>query len=499
MNKTLRLLERIPFFYFLLPIFLLLHIENEYNHLIIYRFVYFEIIQLLIAALLIFLGCLLFFREMTKGSLFAFGFLLLYYYFCDLKDFLQSKHPGFFSSYLFLFPILFLVLLLLFILVRKSKSSFRQLFLYLNILLIILVGWECVSFPFRPGKNESDLGDKQKKFSKEYQSCASCTKPDIYYFVFNGYASSAILKSEFAFDNPMDYLLSLNGFYVTQHSRSNYNLSPYSVGSVLNLDYLPGLKSGPPKSKKDYLSVIATVNQSELFPVLEKEGYKIYNNSIFNIDNIPSSIPSYDYWEINQVYARHNIFWKADQDIGWIIRRFLGIGSRNASQRAHTDARNRHFQQTIESTLSTIGTTINQPKFIYSYFMLPNAPYSFDSVGNGNNAKPQPSNWEESRQSYIDQLKYTNLVIKNLVGTILKNRKRPTVIIVQGDRGFHFEEPSKEQRQFENFNAYYFSNEKYIQIKDSVSNVNTFRFVFNAFFDKKLPLLQDTSFFLQYR
>jgi hypothetical protein len=103
MNKTLRLLERIPFFYFLLPIFLLLHIENEYNHLIIYRFVYFEIIQLLIAALLIFLGCLLFIREMTKGSLFAFGFLLLYYYFCDLKDFLQSKHPGFFSSYLFLF------------------------------------------------------------------------------------------------------------------------------------------------------------------------------------------------------------------------------------------------------------------------------------------------------------------------------------------------------------------------------------------------------------
>jgi len=44
----------------------------------------------------------------------------------------------------------------------------------------------------------------------------------------------------------------------------------------------------------------------------------------------------------------------------------------------------------------------------------------------------------------------------------------------------------------------YFPKEKYQQLGDSITNVNTFRFVLNAFFDKKLPILKDTSIFLHY-
>src|ERR1700754_396412 len=114
MKKTGKLLERIPFFYFLLPAFLFLHIENEYRHLINYQFVYFEMVQLVIAALLVFVASLIFFRELAKASLFSFGFLLVYYYFCDLKDYLHFKTPGFFGSYGFLLPLVFLIMLALF-------------------------------------------------------------------------------------------------------------------------------------------------------------------------------------------------------------------------------------------------------------------------------------------------------------------------------------------------------------------------------------------------
>jgi hypothetical protein len=48
MNKAGNLLARVPFFFFLLPVFLFLHIENEYRHLINYHFVLFEMVQLLL-------------------------------------------------------------------------------------------------------------------------------------------------------------------------------------------------------------------------------------------------------------------------------------------------------------------------------------------------------------------------------------------------------------------------------------------------------------------
>jgi len=498
MKKTGKLLERIPFFYFLLPAFLFLHIENEYRHLINYRFVYFEMIQLVIAALLVFVASLIFFRELVKASLFAFGFLLVYYYFCDVKDYLHFKTPGFFGSYSFLLPLVFLILLILFYVLKKSKSRFRQLLLYLNYLLIILIGWECLSLLIKSKQSVTDLGDPKKEFSNNYQACDSCKKPDIYYFLFDGYASSSILKSEFGYNNPLDLALSYKGFYVIPHARSNYNLTPFSMGSVFNMEYLPGLKSNQEFFIKDYLPGVATVYQSEIFPILEKEGYKIINHSIFNFNKHPSSIRPYDLWEVSQIYARHNIVWKTDQDIGWLIRRKLGLGGRIFRLQAYVDAKDQHLQRTLENTMATIKSIDAQPRFVYSHFVLPHGPYSFDSLGNRYSPKAFPMSWGEYRNGYLGQVKYANTLIMELVDSILKNKKRPTVIVIQGDHGFRFNQPEKQHLQFSSYNAFYFSNEKYQQLHDSVTNVNTFRFVFNAFLNKDLPILRDTTIFLHY-
>jgi len=498
MKKTGKLLERIPFFYFLLPAFLFLHIENEYRHLINYRFVYFEMIQLVIAALLVFVASLIFFRELVKASLFAFGFLLVYYYFCDLKDYLHFKTPGFFGSYSFLLPMVFLIMLILFYVLKKSKSRFRQLLLYLNYLLIILIAWECLSLLINSKESVTDLGDPKKEFSNNYQPCDSCKKPDIYYFLFDGYTASSILKSEFAYNNPLDLALSYKGFYVIPHSRSNYNLTPFSMGSVFNMEYLPGLKSNQEFFIKDYLPGVATVYQSEVFPILEKEGYKIVNHSIFNFNKHPSTIRPYDLWEVSQIYARHNIVWKTDQDIGWLIRRKLGLGGRTFRLQAYVDAKDQHLQRTLENTMSTIKSIDAQPRFVYSHFVLPHGPYSFDSLGNRYSPKAFPMSWEEYRNGYLGQVKYANTLIMQLVDSILKNKKRPTVIVIQGDHGFRFNQPEKQHLQFNSYNAFYFSNEKYQQLHDSVTNVNTFRFVLNAFLNKELPILRDTTIFLHY-
>jgi hypothetical protein len=395
-------------------------------------------------------------------------------------------------------PLVFIIMLVLFYIIKKSKSSFRQLFLYLNSLFVILIAWEGISWLINSKQNVTDLGDPQKKFSNNYQPCASCKKPDIYYFLFDGYTSSSVLKSEFGFNNPLDLALAYKGFYVIPHSRSNYNLTPFSMGSVFNLDYLPRLESNEEFFIKDYLPGVATVYESELFPVLSKEGYKVINHSIFNLNKTSSSVPPYDLWEISQIYARHNIVWKTDQDIGWLIRRKLGLGGRVFRLQAYVDAKDRHLKRIYENTMTTIRTSEDQPKFVYSHFVLPHGPYSFDSVGNRYPPKQFPLNWDEYKNGYINQVKYTNRLIAQLVDSILQYKKRPTAIIIQGDHGFRFNQPEKQQMQFDSYNAFYFSNEKYGQLRDSLTNVNTFRFVLNAFLEKELPILRDTTIFLHY-
>jgi hypothetical protein len=382
--------------------------------------------------------------------------------------------------------------------IKKSKSRFQQLFLYLNCLLLILIAWEGVSLLIDSKKNVTDLGDSAKKFSTNYNACDSCKKPDMFYFLFDGYTSSTVLKSEFEYKNSLDLALAYRGFYVIPHSRSNYNLTPFSLGSVFNMDYLPQLKSDQEFFIKDYLPGVATVYQSELFPVLEKEGYKMVNHSIFNFNKLPSTIPPYDLWEVGQIYARHNIVWKTDQDIGWLIRRKLRFGGKAFKLQAYVDAKDRHLQKTVEKTMATIRTTEQAPRFVYSHFILPHGPYSFDSVGNRYPPKPFPMSWEEYKTGYVDQVKYANTLILQLVDSILKHKKRPTAIVIQGDHGFRFNQPEKKHMQFDSYNAFYFSNERYGQLHDSVTNVNTFRYVFNAFLNKDLPILRDTTIFLHY-
>jgi len=106
--------------------------------------------------------------------------------------------------------------------------------------------------------------------------------------------------------------------------------------------------------------------------------------------------------------------------------------------------------------------------------------------------------WEEYQNGYLGEIKYANNVMRQLVEDIFKNRQRPAIIIIQGDHGFRFMEPPLHPLQFSNFNAMYFPKEKYQQLGDSITNVNTFRFVLNAFLGKNLPLLKDTSIFLHY-
>lgn len=488
--------EQSPLFLITLPLFVIIHIENRYHHFIVYSFVYREILWLFLAPVFTFLISWLLFRHMRKAMAFSLLFLLFFYFFADLKDGLQAIGGSFLSKYVFLLPFVFGLLVAGFILIKKSKSPFKRLFLYVNLTLLLFIISDVIGMLINASVRRNDLGDNAKTLLSSYQPCDTCAKPDIFYIVFDEYSSSEILLQEFNYQNDLDSFLVEKKFRVVPHSRSNYNLTPFSIGSCFNLNYLNGLNVDKDFYMKDYLPGLPTVYKSELVPILEKQGYQFINHSIFTIEDHKPRTKPFDLWKLSALYGRHNMFKKIDYEIGWMIRSKLSL---NYGESGYREKRNNHVQHTYEKLLQTIEHPASQPEFVYAHFMLPHAPYCFDPAGKEKPAPALPLTKAEDKKAYIDQLIYTNSLIRELTGKILSSRKRPFVLILQGDHGYKQHDRSKNHLEFGNLNAMYFYNQDYQLVHDNTSNVNTFRIVLNTFFNKKYEMLKDTTYFLQYR
>lgn len=495
------IIQRYPLFLITIPLFIVTHIEQQYHHLIKYSFVYGVISRLFIAPLIVILLTYWLFRNLSKAGVFSCAILVVYYYFSDLKIWLSIKtQDNFFTSYSVLLPLIFLLLVLLFIRLKKRKTDLRKTIAFINIAFILFIVSDILLLVMNPTSQNKDRGDKLKTVSRNYIPCDSCTRPDIYYLLFDAYTSSTLLQSVFNYNNPIDSFLRSKQFYIVRHSRSNYNLTPFSISSCFNLDYLPHLDPDADFLMDNYLPGIYSVYKSELPRLLEKEGYSIVNNSVFDLENHPPRIPLYNSWHIDNLYNYHNIFKRMDNDIGWLVRKHVPLPAWPGSNIDYAGLRNDFLAKTLTSLQQTIRTPQNDPRFVYAHFILPHSPYSFDSSGNLITSPPEfGMTRPQLRTAYLQQLGYTNKIMQELVEDIFAHTKRPVVIIIQGDHGIRFPEKQDKDLQFPNLNAMYFYNQDYRQLKDTMTNINTFRVVLNTFFGKHFPMLRDTSYFLKYK
>src|SRR6202000_1611417 len=76
-----------------------------------------------------------------------------------------------------------------------------------------------------------------------YKPCDTCANPDIYFLLFDEYASSRALWQSLGYDKRgVDSFLLQRGFHIQYDSRSNYHYTPFSMASILNMSYLRGIK-----------------------------------------------------------------------------------------------------------------------------------------------------------------------------------------------------------------------------------------------------------------
>ena len=99
--------------------------------------------------------------------------------------------------------------------------------------------------------------------------------------------------------------------------------------------------------------------------------------------------------------------------------------------------------------------------------------------------------------AYCSNLRNVNKEIESLVSTIKKGTNEESIIIVMGDHGFRSFDVSQDTcSYFQNYNAIYLPGHKRVQVSDSLTGVNQFRWLLNQCYGQQFPLLKDDVYFL---
>ena len=484
-------LSRLPLYLFLLPLFFILHgwVENL-------GIVYADDVARLAGWYLFVAGALfglswLVFRDLHKAAFFAFGLLAFNFFFGAMHDGLKKIEAiPFISRYVFVLPLSILLLVIFFIRMRRSRKDFSGAAAFLNLLFVVLILIDAFNLFRALGKE--DAGDKSPVLA--LAPCTGCPRPDVYLIITDGYPSNIQLREKLAYDNsPFIQKLRQRGFFVADSSVSNYNMTPVSVASLLDMQYLDAVEGTNATYKKDVAMALTRIRNSRFPEYLRSLGYEVRNHSIFDLNKEPSYteptfLPKRTSNITAQTFTRRVI-----TDLGFhLIDKFnIGFIVRKSK---YADLRNNHrvYERTISSAKKA-----EEPQFVYSHLMMPHYPYYYDSTGRQRELVELTTELHTDTAAFVSYLKYANGRFLTMIDQLLANKSRNSIIILVGDHGFrNFRHKRDRDYYFMNLLAVRYPHQDSGTLYHTMSNVNLLRVILNDQFGQRLPLLEDRTRFL---
>lgn len=321
-------------------------------------------------------------------------------------------------------------------------------------------------------------------------------RPDIYYIILDGYARADILEQVYTYDNTSFLqFLSEKGFYIATDSYTNYIQTGLALSASLNMVYLDSVAESMGSQSENREPLAELIQKSLLREFLESSGYKTI-----------AIVSGYHLTEIKDAdfYYSSN---KSEVD------QFNDILSMTTPALIIKDdilyeANRDRILFAIES-LRTIPA-IEGPKFVFAHLMLPHPPFVFGSSGeeiqpvwvfnrkDGNYYEGTP---EQYIAGYRNQLEYTNQLIKDVITDILTNSDETPIIILQADHGpgalLNWElvernDCLKERTSI--LNAILIPGHD-SQLYPTITPVNTFRLVLDAYLGTDLGPIEDKTFY----
>ncbi len=338
--------------------------------------------------------------------------------------------------------------------------------------------------------------------------------PDIYYVVLDGYARQDVLQELYGFDNSpfIDDLRQL-GFYVPGQAQANYHETAYSIASSLNMAHLeaaPGILledvgGSPGAVLREGLASL--IHRSTLSGFLRQQGYQVI---AFDSGYDETAMQDIDEFARSPEVPRFNAdaafeLMLMDTTVG---KFFLELRGKDFEplQSLFDDHRAR-----VRYGIRELSAYADQPgpQFVFSHVISPHSPYVFGPNGEPRYGVDPFTLWGETAaqewtpELYTDQVQYINSLVLAEVREILATSEPDPIIILQADhssRAWGVPDPEPETHQkllFPIMLAMYLPpSEGDVQPYETISPVNIFRLILNAYFGTDLAFLPDTRFTL---
>ncbi len=504
--KRLDKIPAFPFYVFLIPVFYVWHKLNEYFSVIPFSECL-PIIAEYYLILLALIGILWLFLKRKKNVAIVSAFMItIYLFWGSIHDTLKTIFTNrFISSYTFLLPSLTLLSLFLLYFQRRKSTTPIKWTRYLNFLILLLLVIELATSIynyFTDAIEKKIIGPKSYSPISASDLDTSKGRPDIYFIIFDEYPSSKALKEYLDFDNSqLDSFFNEKRFKLANSSLSNYNSTPISLASALNLDYFPSELERYPRNPMARLQGQNAMEESLIPRLLNEIGYEIQNFGLMSIPHAKS--PYQPLFDVDKGLSirSENLWDRVKKEIWWnFVIRFTFLQSKPEKKYEETQRRANITLTNYENLLESLDISNKNPKFVYAHFMLPHPPYIFDEKGRIVNI-PYTNDSRINDSLFISHVKFSNRLIEEIVHKAVSKPERKKIVIILGDHGYRdymmdFDKRNRD-KQFMNLTAIYSSDQNYSGYYDSISPVNIFRVVLNQNFSTKLPLLKDSTIMLE--
>ncbi len=329
--------------------------------------------------------------------------------------------------------------------------------------------------------------------------------PDIYYIILDGHARSDVLSEIYGYNNqPFIDFLQSRGFTVASDSHSNYDQTALSLASSFNFRYLDQMMTLGPTSA-DRTPLTELINHSAVLDFLKARGY----HSVAFSNGFPET-------ELTGA----DQFIRDPQALNGFE---LSMLSNTLGGAALSADMVQNYRQRILWEVSELEKQVGQPgpKFVFAHFILPHPPFVFRPDGtpvrlDSADGSQYSGTRAEYHDGYRDEVQYADTLAEQMIISILDHSARPPVIVLQADHGsglyldWNSEANTCLRERFSILNAYYLPGKKAPQNAGqnagkrinparapyaSITPVNSFRVVFDTYFDADLPLLPDRSFY----
>ena len=327
--------------------------------------------------------------------------------------------------------------------------------------------------------------------------------PNVYYIILDGYPRNDVLKKHLDFDNSefIDFLKQRE-FYVAENSYSNYSLSSTSIPATMNMNYINFLTDELGEDSRSYDPLLGKdfglYADNQVIKNFKSMGYKVAK-----IGSVPMYLHEMPLADLSLCYKSIHLM---DNRLFDTVARTSMIGY--FIERWSEDMQRQIILCAFEE-LPKISSYYEEPVFAWSHIMIPHFPLIFGADGepvtpgesllvmnNPHLFEGTDSSWN-IKQQFLQQLQFANKKSIKLIDKILENEKQ-SIIIIQSDHGSAFDvnlhDPTDDDvhQRLSNINAIYFPDEKPREIlMNDLTNVNTFRIVFNSYFGSDYDILED--------